>query len=141
MSNENDFIPNVTGYFFEGYNRGFTHKRAPGTWGGVGFLIKTSLLQHYMYSVVDKCYQGILAIEVVDKYTKYKLLLITGYLPPENSPYGRNADEFYNHIQSLCYTYFSKYDAIYLCGDLNSRIGNMNDYITGVDNNLLKATC
>ena len=53
-------------------------------------------------------------------------------LPPENSPYGRNSTEFFGHMLSVIYRY-DFVSSFFICGDFNSRIGNKNDYIEGID--------
>ena len=61
--------------------------------------------------------------------------IISGSLNPNihiNSPCGRDGELFYSHILSLMYN--MEYENFIICGDLNSRIGNMSDYINDVDN-------
>ena len=53
------------------------------------------------------------------------------YLPPENSPWGRNATGFYSHLLGQIYLLSDK-DAIVVSGGLNSRIGEMPDFISDV---------
>ena len=122
LSDNCTFEPQVTGYTFKGHNRSVAHKRAPKTWGGVGFLIKNSIFQEYRYTEVDKTFDGIFAIELTHKAIGTRLLLVSCYLPPENSPYGRDALSFFNHLSALCYSQASEFDRIYFCGDVNSRI-------------------
>ena len=55
------------------------------------------------------------------------------YLPPENSPWGRDATGFMSHVLSLIYT-LCKFDAVYLVGDVNSRVGTKLDFIPNIDN-------
>ncbi len=54
-------------------------------------------------------------------------------MPPEYSPYGRNATGFYNHLTGLIYTYASSYDRMYFCGDINARIGKLTDSSADID--------
>jgi hypothetical protein len=89
---------------------------------------------HEMFhlSVVDKTFDGIIALKLVDKETEYECIIICAYLPPENSVWGRDAASFYSHILQLCYVH-NEADALLLCGDLNSRIGELKDYNEGID--------
>ena len=89
-------------------------------------LIKHSVFDEYSIDSIDKSYDGILAIKFISKHTEYSFVLISGYLPPENSVWGRDSQGFFAHALSLVYSY-SECDAVFLCGDLNSRIGSLDD--------------
>ncbi|XP_051813220.1 uncharacterized protein LOC110949666 isoform X1 [Acanthochromis polyacanthus] len=59
--------------------------------------------------------------------TLQSFALISCYLPPETSTFGRNAECFFGHLLSLLYRL--DVDCSYLCGDFNARISNLKDYI------------
>ncbi len=141
LDKDGDFSPYVEGYTFKGHNRSLVHRRAPKTWGGVGFLIKNTVLSDYVFNVVDKSYDGIMVIDLTHKIIGTKLLFASCYLPPENSPYGRNVTGFLNHLSSICYSQSSMYDRIYFCGDINARIGELLDYTPDIDRDLPKRSC
>ena len=122
----------VNGYKCFPHNRSLTHVNARRNYGGVCVLVKNMLFNEYNVEVVDKSYDGILALTLLNKNTDYCVLLIAGYLPPERSPWGRDALSFYSHILTLLYQY-EYCDNVILTGDLNSRIGSEPDYITGID--------
>ncbi len=138
LSNDDSYEPKVNGYRFKGFNRGTVHKKAPKTWGGVGFLIKDTVFNDYAFSIVEKIFEGIFLIELIHKAIGTKLLFATCYLPPENSPYGRNATAFFNHISLICYSLSSEYDHMYFLGDFNARIGESIDYTPDIDIELPK---
>ncbi len=133
LSDDNEFEPNVPGYLFRGFNGALRHRNAPGTWGGVGFLIKRDLLNYYNFKEIEKCYEGIFAIELEHKIMSFKALLVACYLPPENSPYGRNVDGFLSHLEQICFSHGSEYDYILFGGDLNARIGSLCDNEPDID--------
>ena len=81
---------------------------------------------------MDKSYDGILGISLTSKETDYSIAIFCTYLPPETSTWGRDATGFYAHLLSEIYT-LSEYDSIIVCGDLNSRIGQLKDSISGID--------
>lgn len=54
-------------------------------------------------------------------------MVISCYLSPETSPWSRNVDLFFAHLLSLIYA--ADCDAIYICGDLNSSIAHLRDYV------------
>ncbi len=112
------------------------HRNAPGTWGGVGFLIKTELLQQYTHKIIEKSYEGIFGLELIHNATSISLLLVCCYLPPENSPYGRNIDGFLSHLEQISFTYSAEYDRIIFGGDVNARIGSLSDIEHDIDINL-----
>jgi len=123
----------VPGYTWYGHNRAFMHRRAPKGSGGVGILLEDNIFNEYHIKVVDKTVDGIIGLEIKHKLSDFSLLVYSCYLPPENSPHGRDAVGFYSHLLTELYTH-EEADGFVVCGDLNSRIGNLNDSITGVDN-------
>ena len=95
-------------------------------------------MSHYNYKIIEKSYEGIFCVELIQKSTSISILLVNCYLPPENSPYGRNIDGFLSHLEQLCHTYSSKYDSIIFGGDLNARIGSMSEVEPDIDTLLPK---
>ena len=122
----------IPGYSWFGHNRKEVHINAPTASGGVGILISDNIKNNYDISIIDKEYEGILALQITHKDTDFEILLISGYLPPENSPWGRNASGFFAHCLKLLYMY-NNVDVVVLMGDLNSRIGNLFDYTPECD--------
>ena len=120
------------GYKFYSHNRQLTHINAPKGSGGVGILVHNYIYEDYEISVIDKSFEGILGILLTSKQTDYKIVIYSVYLPPENSPWGRNAMEFYSHLLGQIYL-LSDNDAIFVCGDVNSRIGGLSDVINDID--------
>ena len=78
-------------------------------------------------------YEGVISMMITDKMSLFTVLLIACYLPPANSPWGRNATEFFSHILSIVYQFSEEYDVILLTGDLNCRIGKDLDFIPEID--------
>ena len=104
-------------------NRQEQHVDAPSPSGGVAILIKNSVLDSYEITVIDKSYDGILGLKCKHKLTGFTAILFACYLPPQNSPWGRNAPEFFAHLISEIY--FHSYADFIICGgDINARIGN-----------------
>ncbi len=95
-------------------------------------MIKLCILENYIIEGIDKCYDGIQAISFTHKISRYKFAIINCYLPPSNSIYGRNATSFMAHLLSIIYK-IAKYDAVYILGDLNSRIGDKIDFVCSID--------
>ncbi len=54
------------------------------------------------------------------------------YLPPEGSTRNVDVDHFYETLLSEIYVYHNN-GMFYICGNLNSRIGDSVDFIEGVD--------
>ena len=120
-------------YQFLKHNRQETHRDAPKGSGGVGLFIKSEFLNDLYISVVDNTYDGILGISLIHKQSEYNIIVFTVYLSPENSPWGRNGSEFYAHLHGQIYL-LSNADALIICGDLNSRIGDKSDLVNVTDN-------
>ena len=128
----NDAVIHVLKYIWYGHNRKNLHVNAPKGSGGVGFLVHNTIFQRYDVNVIDQTYEGILVLKLAHRYSYFTFCIASCYLPPENSPWGRDGELFYSHILSLMYN--MEYENFIICGDLNSRIGNMSDYINDVDN-------
>ena len=123
----------VEGYKWYGHNRQGTHILAPKGSGGVGIFVKEDLLEEYSCNIVDKGFDGIIGILLEHKMSEFRCYLYCCYSSPENSTWGRDSVSFYAHLLSQVYLCSDSADAIVMCGDLNARIGELNDYIVNVD--------
>ena len=119
-------------YVFRDHRRKSRNWASGRTFGGVCFFIRKTLFNTYNITDVDKSFDGIYALKFEHKQSGYSFIIINTYLPPENSIWGRDATRFYSHVLSIIYT-MQDVNAIYMIGDVNSCIGNMNDYIEGID--------
>ena len=119
-------------YTYYGFNRQLTHIHAPKGSGGIGIFVKDKLLSTFNVSVFDKSYDGILGISLISKNTDYSLAIFATYLPPESSSWGRDATAFYAHLLGEIYM-LNDFDSIIICGDMNSRIGQLSDSISMLD--------
>jgi exonuclease III len=122
----------VPGYTWFGHNRHGTHVHAVKGSGGVGFLVKHDMFTKYNIQILDKSYEGIIWIKCTDKFTDAEILLCSAYLPPEYSVWGRNSELFFDSMLNMIYRH-ADVDFVLICGDLNSRTGNMSDIIENVD--------
>ena len=62
----------------------------------------------------------------------FRFNLCVCYLPPEGSSRYVNVDEFFDTLLTKVYQY-QNMGQYYICGDFNSRLGDLVDYIEGVD--------
>ena len=93
----------MSNYTWFGHNRTLTHSRARRASGGVGWLIKNDLLNDYSFNVIDKSFEGIIAMECKHIATNFTMVLIGAYLPPENTNWGRESTQFFTHLIMLSY--------------------------------------
>ena len=100
--------------------------------GGVCLLFKNYLKSVYKFEIVDKCYDGILAVKFTRFSDDYCFLIVALYLPPEQTSWGRNASAFYAHLLKIVYEN-TQCDDLFLAGDVNSKIGDMSDFVVEVD--------
>ena len=56
----------------------------------------------------------------------------TRYVPPENSSRFFDINKFYDSLLSYIYKYQNE-GTVYVCGDFNSRCGDLDDFIRGID--------
>jgi len=90
------------------------------------------VLQNFDISVIDKSHDGILGMIFTSKLTDFKFALFSCYLSPDSSPWGRDATGYFAHLLSQMYL-LDDIDSIIVCGDFNSRIGNLIDHIKDTD--------
>ena len=75
---------------------------------------------------------GILGLLFQDKVSNFQFIIFCCYLLPEDPPWGRDSDSFYAHLLGQIYIH-NYVDTYFICGDLNGRIGNHNDFTRDVD--------
>ena len=74
----------------------------------------------------------VLGLKLSYAASDFEMILFSVYLPPESSNWGRDAQAAFNHL--LCTIYSNAHiDNIVICGDLNSRIGDKEDSVLGID--------
>ncbi len=122
----------INGFEWFGHNRTHLHKNAKVGSGGVGVLIRKSLLQWYKITVLDKTYEGILWIKFTSKDSEQTFNLSMSYLPPEGSTRNIDVNDFYETLLSQIYMYQNE-EVFLVCGDFNSRNSDTPNFIEGVD--------
>jgi hypothetical protein len=78
-------------------------------------------------------FEGILWISLEHKFTSLKLIICTCYLPPYNSSRQIDVQNVYDNLLTDIYEFQSLNDTMFICGDVNSRCGDMSDFIEGID--------
>ena len=69
---------------------------------------------------------------MVHKFDNFTLIPCVYYLPTENSSRFFDSNYFFERLLTdICS--FQGSGMIHLCGDFNSRCGNLDDFIAGVD--------
>ncbi len=122
----------LDGYEWKGHNRLKIHVNAKRSSGGIGLFIKQGLYHIWNINVIDRSYEGILVVKFDKKNSSYSFIIICCYLPPENSTRGHDGATFYENLLQQIYIHYNV-DAIYICGDFNSRISDKHDYIPDID--------
>lgn len=90
-------------------------------------MINNELLQNFNIKCLDKNVDGILWLSIQDKNdqnNKYQICVC--YLPPEGSSSNVDPQAFYDTLITQVYQY-QDMGPYYLCGDFNSRLGELND--------------
>ena len=130
----NGQVIELDGYVWFGNNRTLIDTNAVRGSGGVGILVKQTLLQHFNVSVLDCTFEGILWLKLVHTANSDNVLLICScYLPPEGSSRGDNAQAFYDSLLGQVYMYYLDNETLIICGDVNGRIGSKQDYDPNID--------
>ena len=123
----------ITNYKTYLHSRNLRNRNSRRTFGGLAILFKCDFLNNFDFEEIDKSVDGIYIVKLTEKTTRYSIILIACYLPPERSPWGRDACSFFSYIINFIHIHSCSSDAIYLCGDLNSRLGTKQDFIKGID--------
>ena len=122
----------VAGYTWVGQNRTNIHINARNGSGGVGLIIENTFASNYNIQILDKGHEGILWINFKHILNGTCFNLCVCYLPPEGSSRYVNVDDFFYTLLTKIYQYQGM-GQYYICGDFNSRLGDLVDYIEGVD--------
>lgn len=125
-------VINVNGYVWFGHNRKNIHVNANKGSGGVGILLKSWICDEYEVETVDKSREGILVLKLTNRDSGFSVLTLAGYLPPENSVWGRDAQTFFAHALSQIYLH-GDCDLVVLAADFNARIGSLSDLLAEID--------
>ena len=123
---------NISGYSWYGHCRKTRHFRCPGGSGGVGFMIKNEVKTDFDIRILDSTEDGILWIRLTNKSDQKTIQACVCYLPPEGSSSRVDAQDFYDNLLAQIYRY-QNMGPYFICGDFNSRLGDMCDYVEGVD--------
>jgi hypothetical protein len=95
------------------------------------------LVKNRLFGIYDikkiALYEGILGLRFVHKHTDFTMVLYSCYLPPSNSIWGRDNTAFFTTLTSEIFTQIEA-DSVLFCGDLNSRIGELQESIEQIDN-------
>ena len=125
----------LNGYHWIGNNRKNLHKRAHRGSGGVGFLIKSHILNTFTVKILDNSFDDTLWIKLINKNDdSIEIILCVSYLPPPNSSRGNNSQEFYERMLTNTYTYCDNLSPVIILGDFNARIGKLQDVSLDIDN-------
>jgi len=117
---------NIEGYSWFRNNRQSISKRALWESGGVGVLVKQSVLNQYDVATVTDKYEGILWVQLISKTSKKQIGICVCYLPPAGSSRGDQSQEFFDTLKALVIDNYHL-GPFLLCGDLNARCGTLED--------------
>ena len=115
-----------------GQNRKHRHRNVKTGSGGIGIFVKQNFYDMLNIGVLDQSFEGVLWVYFNHKHSDFKFNVCVCYLPPENSTRQVDKDVFFDTLISQVYE-FQKFAPFLICGDFNSRCGEEDDYIVGVD--------
>ena len=100
--------------------------------GGIAIAIHNTVMECHTILSVIKGIDGQLAIKMKCNNSEITVGVLGLYLSPDSYRYGRDPEGFYNEASAL-WQDLSDCDLVIGAGDLNSRTGNMLDYIVDID--------
>ena len=117
-------------YTFYGQNRGTLHKRAKCGSGGVGIFVRNHSLNTFTVAILDDTVEDILWIKLEhrENVPSENSVLCVAYDSVRNN----DPEAFYCSLLEQVYA-FQNEGKLFVCGELNSRVGDDSDYIEGVD--------
>ena len=86
-------------------------------------------MQAYTVEICDKTVDELLVIMLENTYTTHKIMIMTCYIPPENSIYGRDSSVQLDQLEHIAKIYSQEYNVLYIMGDFNAQTGTLNDQI------------
>ena len=143
---KNKEILAIPGYKYFSHNRINIHKKAKRGSGGVGIFIRNELMKRFSVCTLDDTVEDILWIKLssLTNVRTDDIVLCVAYLPPSESVRNNDPEAFYCSLLEQVYAYQND-GRLFICGDLNSRVGDESDYIEGVDEvrprDILDSTC
>ena len=121
-------ILDIPGYTWKGQNRKSIHVNSRKGSGGVGLLIKNTILEYFNVIVCEDSYEGILWIKFSARMCDFTFLMCECYLPPIDSCRYVNGADFFDNLLGQVYR-MQNDGLIVVCGDFNGRCGDMPDFI------------
>ena len=121
-----DMSISIEGYRWFGNNRKSISKRARRGSGGVGILIKESILSQYDIVTIFENFEGILWLQLINRQSRKQVGICVCYLPPAGSSRGDKSQEFFDSLKSLIIDNYHM-GSFLICGDLNARCGILDD--------------
>ena len=98
----------------------------------LAFFIKESLLKIFNIQIINSSCEGILWLSMENKASKEKWNICVCYLPPLNSSRQVDAQKFFDCLLANIFE-LQNDGKMFICGDFNSRCGDMLDFIQGID--------
>ena len=83
-------------------------------------------------SVLDDTSEGILWLKLNHRFENVTLLSCVCYLPPGNSSRRIDVNTYFDSLLTDICNYQNP-GSIFICGNFNSRCGELDDFISGVD--------
>jgi hypothetical protein len=118
----------IEGYTWFGNNRKLISRKAVRGSGGVGILVRDSVLKYFTVTVVEKGHDGILWIQLINKRNKETLGVCVCYLPPSNSSREDRSQDFFDTLKALVIQNGLQ-GKFLICGDFNARCGYLQDCV------------
>ena len=122
----NTFQPNLKDYTFYHCQRSYQHTRARRPSGGIAVLIKNTLTKCIKIEKMNECVIWLR----ISQNSKSPIMLGGTYIPPHGSKFylHTNQGDIFNNLKQDLASFLQLTPLVALCGDFNSRTGNMNDF-------------
>ena len=130
----------IPGFIYRDFPRKFVHPHAPGPSGGIGIFIKSDIMEGIDLDCTD---ESIVWLKLKSSFFDWETdkIISCAYFSPIDSSYiqSTNVRTDYFNILTEQVNKFTNNEDIFICGDLNARTGQLNDFldqIPGTDGGL-----
>ena len=118
----------IPGFIYKDFPRKFIHPLAPGPSGGIGVYTKSCLFEGIEFECTDECFVWLKLKSSFFGWDNDKMIACVYFSPSDSSyTHSTNARTDYFNIMQEQISKFKNED-VFICGDLNSRTGQLLDF-------------
>ena len=137
------FDPQIEGYRYFHYQRKYKHPKARRPSGGIAVLIKSDIFDSKSVSI-EKANEHVIWLKITR--STHEIFIGGTYIPPEGSMtylHNKHGIDVINELREDLANYLERTPFVAICGDFNSRTGEMKDFeefVNGKNSSIISDT-